>query len=212
MVWFLLYWGAGGTTMRSLAVLSMTFVLAASPLYAQGRGHGSSQGIPPGQLPPAGLCRVWYDGVPPGRQPQATNCNEAERIASRDNNARVIYGDNYSRSDRYGNDRYGSNSTYGNAYPNNRGYGVNNVAYDNGYRDGLAKGTEDARDRDSFDPVRHKEYRNADRGYNSRYGTKDQYKLTYRDGFDAGYSQSYRQNGGRVSSNNQRYPSLRLPF
>ena len=127
--------------MRSLAVLSMTFVLAASPLYAQGRGHSSSQGIPPGQLPPAGLCRVWYDGVPPGRQPQATNCNEAERIASRDNNARVIYGDNYSRNDRYGNDRYGSNSTYGNAYPNNRSYGVNNVAYDNGYRDGLAKGT-----------------------------------------------------------------------
>jgi len=185
----------------------MTFVLAASPLYAQGRRN--SQGIPPGQLPPAGLCRVWYDGVPPGRQPRATSCNEAERIASRDSNARVIYGDNAYGNDRYGNDRYG-NDRYGNAYPS-RG-GANSVAFDNGYRDGLAKGIEDARDRDSFDPVRHKEYRNADRGYNSRYGTKDQYKLTYRDGFESGYSQAYRQNGGLMPSTNQRYPSSRWPF
>jgi hypothetical protein len=191
----------------------MTFVLAASPLYAQGRGHNSSQGIPPGQLPPAGLCRVWYDGVPPGHQPRATNCNEAERIASRDRNARVIYGDNTYRDDRYANDRYGNTYPYGSTNTSRGSYGVNTVAYDNGYRDGQAKGIEDARGRDSFDPVRHKEYRNADRGYNSRYGTKDQYKLTYRDGFEAGYAQAYRQNGGRSPvSNNQRYPSYRYPF
>ena len=34
-------------------------------------------------------------------------------------------------------------------------------------------------------------YRSADRGYNSRYGSKDQYKLVYRDGFEAGYAQGY---------------------
>src|SRR6185295_18891393 len=98
------------------------------------------QGVPPGQLPPAGMCRVWYDGVPPGRQPRATSCNEAERIASRDRSARVIYGDNYNRNDRYGNERYNDrygNDRYGNdRYGNN---GVNSVAYDNGYRDGLEK-------------------------------------------------------------------------
>ena len=41
-------------------------------------------------------------------------------------------------------------------------------------------------------PVRHSWYRSGDRGYNSSYGTKDSYKLTYRDGFEAGYEQSYR--------------------
>jgi hypothetical protein len=188
------------------------FALAASPLYAQGRGryNNSSQGIPPGQLPPAGMCRVWYDGVPPGRQPRATNCNEAERIASRTNNARVIYGSdtyNNNRNDRVYGNRYPDDRGYGNNYPNsyptypNRGngtYSTNNVAYDNGYQKGLEKGRHDARDRDSYDPVRYKEYRNADNGYNSRYGSKDQYKLAYRDGFEAGYAQAYRSNGGRV--------------
>lgn len=194
--------------MRRLGFLVVLFALAASPLYAQGRGrhNNSSQDVPPGQLPPAGMCRVWYDGVPPGRQPRATDCNEAERIASRTDNARVIYGSNTSYNNR--NDR-----VYGNSYPNtypaypNRGYGnygrngaysTNNVAYDNGYQKGLEKGRNDARDRDSYDPVRYKEYRNADKGYNGRYGSKDQYKLAYRDGFEAGYAQAYRANGGRL--------------
>jgi hypothetical protein len=198
--------------MRRLGTFVVLFALAASPLYAQGRGryNNSSQGIPPGQLPPAGMCRVWYDGVPPGRQPRATNCNDAERIASRTNNARVIYGsDAYGNNDRvygntypntypaYPNRGYGNNGSYG-SYGTNGNYGINNVAYDNGYQKGLEKGRQDGRDRDSYDPVRYKEYRNADNGYNSRYGSKDQYKLAYRDGFEAGYSQGYRANGGRV--------------
>ena len=182
--------------MRKLGVMFILGALAATPAAAQGpRG---SQGIPPGQLPPAGMCRVWYDDLPPGRQPRAINCNDAERVASRDRHARVIYGDTYNRNDRWGNGRYDNDRDRDdNRWGNGRGYGVSSVAYDNGYRDGLNKGREDARDRDSFDPVRHKEYRNADRGYNSRYGSKDQYKFAYRDGFDAGYRQAYRDNGGR---------------
>ena len=212
--------------MRSLGVFTVLVALAATPAWAQvrnNRGYGSAQAVPPGQMPPPGMCRVWYDGVPPGRQPRATNCNDAERIASRDRNARVIYGDDYRYRDRdrsntypYGNDRYG-NDRYGNdrygtdryGYPNgsNRGYGYNSVPYDNGYRDGLEKGREDARDRDSFDPVRHSWYRSGNRGYNSRYGTKDQYKLVYRDGFEAGYAQGYRNNGGySTPSRGARFP------
>ena len=42
--------------------------------------------------------------------------------------------------------------------------------------------------------MRHGWYRSGDRGYNSRYGTRDNYKLAYRDGFEAGYEQAY----GRV--------------
>lgn len=192
--------------MRRLAILGVLVAVMASPADAQVRRRSNS-GIPPGQLPPPGMCRVWYAGLPPGRQPRPTNCDEAERIASRDRNARVIYGDDaYARgnnapygNDRYGNDRYGNDRNRNDRYRSGRGYGVNSVAYDNGYRDGLEKGIEDAHDRDSYDPVRHSRYRSADRGYDRRYGTREQYKLAYRDGFEAGYDEAYRRNGGSRS-------------
>lgn len=203
--------------MRTAAASLIALALFAGTADAQGRGRrANSQGIPPGQMPRAGECRVWYDGVPPGRQPRPTSCREAERIASRDRSARVIYGD-----DRY-NDRNRNGRVYDNGrvyederYENRRGgnsvtdairdrilrnrtaspgvRGGYNAAYDNGYRDGLEKGREDRGDNDSFDPVRHSRYRSADRGYESRYGTKEQYKLAYRDGFEAGYEQGYRR-------------------
>lgn len=198
--------------MRTAAVSFIVLALFAGTAEAQGRGRrANSQGIPPGQMPRAGECRVWYDGVPPGRQPRATSCREAERVAARDRNARVIYGDD----DYYNNGRYGStggvyeNGRTGNTvtdairdrilrnrngYPANTRNGAYSVAYDNGYQDGLEKGREDRGDNDSFDPVRHSRYRSADRGYNSRYGTREQYKLTYRDGFEAGYAQGYGRN------------------
>ena len=49
-----------------------------------------SDHIPPGQLPPAGMCRIWIDGVPPGQQPAPTDCQTA--VATRPANARVIFG------------------------------------------------------------------------------------------------------------------------
>lgn len=52
---------------------------------------GVARDIPPGHLPPRGMCRVWIDGVPPGRQPAPTDCWTAER--TRPANARVIHGD-----------------------------------------------------------------------------------------------------------------------
>jgi len=53
----------------------------------------TSAHIPPGQLPPRGMCRVWIDGVPPGRQPAVTDCATAERMRLQYPNSRVIYGD-----------------------------------------------------------------------------------------------------------------------
>lgn len=55
------------------------------------REHRSTQGIPAGHLPPPGMCRVWYSNRPPGHQPPPTSCREAERVARREPNARVIY-------------------------------------------------------------------------------------------------------------------------
>lgn len=69
-----------------------------------GRGRWSTQGIPPGHLPPRGECRVWYDGRPPGRQPPPTDCRAAERTVRGVRNARVVYGDDRSRDDVYDRD------------------------------------------------------------------------------------------------------------
>lgn len=195
----------------AMSLILLALMAGTSEAQGRGRGNGRAQGVPPGQLPRAGECRVWYDNLPPGRQPAPMNCNQAERIASRDRNARVIYGnDQYGsshRDQRYRDRDYGgvypNDRGYGNGYPNTGAYGnntnrggYNSVPYDNGYRDGLGKGREDARDNDSYDPVRHSWYRSGDRGYNSRYGTRETYKLTYRDGFEAGYEEAYRSSRG----------------
>jgi hypothetical protein len=174
--------------MRRVAItLAVISVFAAVPLTAQQRPrYDNRQGIPPGQMPPPGQCRVWYEGRPPGQQPRPTNCDDAERIASRNRNARVIYG-----SSTRGEGWWGSTDPgRGERYP---GRGVyQDVAYRNGYDDGYEKGEEDARDNDRYDPVRHGRYRSADHGYESRYGSKEQYKNVYRDGFRAGYDAGYR--------------------
>lgn len=185
------------------------------------RDVARAQGVPPGQLPPANMCRVWHDGQPAGRQPGPTSCREAENTASRTRNARVIYGEHVyaARSGRYGygtrtypypdNDRAvnripgrhrapgGVYDPYDPRYPSSPSrYG--DTAFENGYRDGREQGLEDARDNDRFDATRHGRYRSADRGYIDSYGDKTRYKTSYRDGFKAGYEEGYREGSYRV--------------
>lgn len=96
---------------KYVAIATALLAVGVSSAEAQGRGRGNDRNkstrgyekrVPPGHLPPAGQCRVWYDGVPPGRQPRPTSCGEAERVAARDRDARVIYGDRDGRDGRYG--------------------------------------------------------------------------------------------------------------
>ena len=190
----------------ALALILLGAVAGTSEAQVRGRAVGRSQGIPPGQMPRAGECRVWYDNLPPGRQPPPTNCDQAERTASRSRNARVIYGeDRYAtrNSDQRYRDRSGT-------YRNDRAYGYNTVPFQNGDRDGYEKGREDAQRNNSYDPVRHSRYRSADHGYNNRYGTRDDYKLVYREGFEAGYERAYRELRG-YGANRGNTGGYRLP-
>jgi hypothetical protein len=70
---------------------------------------------------------------------------------------------------------------------------VERRAYDNGFRDGVDAGRDDARHRERFDPIRAKRYREGDHNYNRRYGSRDDYQREYRAGFQQGYEQGYRQ-------------------
>ena len=102
----------------------------------------------------------------------------------------------WERDDRYrGNPGYGG---YGNGRYGNGGYGgyggyAYSPAFDNGARDGYEKGVEDARKNRSFDPVRHKWYRDAERHYRGEYGSRDQYRDVYRRGFQQGYDRGFRE-------------------
>jgi hypothetical protein len=138
------------------------------------RYSAEAQRVPPGFLPPAGACRVWYDGRPAGYQPQAMSCREAERVARRDRNARVVYGGD--RTSAYAERRQEFRS----------------ASFEQGFKDGRDQGWTD-RDHDRrFDPTRNDRYESADRGYERRDGDKDVYRATYRDAFRAGYAEGYR--------------------
>ena len=70
------------------AALSALAGCAHSNIYSQpearsGRAPSAAAtlSVPPGQLPPPGLCRVWFPGRPPGRQPKARTCGEVESVA-----------------------------------------------------------------------------------------------------------------------------------
>jgi hypothetical protein len=72
----------------ALAVLTATACTSIStsrpepaPAVRRGPSTAASLGIPPGQLPPPGQCRVWLPGEPPGHQPRARSCDRIERTA-----------------------------------------------------------------------------------------------------------------------------------
>jgi hypothetical protein len=58
----------------AIAAALMMILTQAASVEAQGRGRGRGFRIPPGHMPAAGMCRVWYPGVPPGHQPPAVPC------------------------------------------------------------------------------------------------------------------------------------------
>ena len=78
--------------LKTIAISLAFVVAAAAPLSAQGKGTKAGK-IPPGQRPPAGMCRIWLDGVPAGQQPAPTDC--ATAVRNRPANGRVIFGDDY---------------------------------------------------------------------------------------------------------------------
>ena len=81
--------------LATIAAASMAILAAAAckpvpasepspqPSAARGRSPGTAAtlGIPPGHLPPPGMCRVWVPGTPPGHQAKSRSCSNIERTA-----------------------------------------------------------------------------------------------------------------------------------
>ncbi len=64
-------------------------------------------------------------------------------------------------------------------------------AYRNGHTDGLWYGQHDAQARKPFKPTDSNAYEKATAGYNTSYGSVDEYKREYRRGYQEGYQRGY---------------------
>jgi hypothetical protein len=84
------------TVIAGLALVVSAFL--AQPAAAQDKQAERSPDVPKDQRPPPGMCRIWIDGVPPNKQPASTDCPTA--VKNRPRNGRVIFGDDYVKSDK----------------------------------------------------------------------------------------------------------------
>ena len=178
-------------TLRFAILAGSALALATTTAGAQ----GLRTGIPPGQMPPAGLCRVWIDGVLPGRQPRPTDCATARAHAPA--NSRVIYGSQsqgrvsldpragtmngrydpradprspaydprYDRNSRRYDPRYGTNGNNG-TYDPRYGNNGNNGNNDSRYGTNGNNGNYDSRYNNKRDKEREKAERKNDKRWN----------------------------------------------
>jgi hypothetical protein len=71
------------------------------------------------------------------------------------------------------------------------GYQRTDFAFRRGFTEGYEVGLRDARDRRRFDPTNEGRYRSGDRGYTRAYGSRDFYRLRYREAFLEGYQHGF---------------------
>jgi len=72
-------------------------------------------------------------------------------------------------------------------------YDARRAAYDNGYREGLKQGEKDGRKHVVFRYEDEKAFRRADKGYHREFGDVERYRQSFRTGYAAGYTESYRR-------------------
>jgi flagellar biosynthesis/type III secretory pathway protein FliH len=182
-----------------IAFLLALTTLGAVPadVAAQGRGFGIGSNR-------AEYDRGYRDGLRDGerdaRQGRAFDYDNDRQLSRRGDNFRRGYIEGYRAgyAQIRGIGRTRNNRSSGGYYGGDRARrgGYQDPAFARGYSDGFERGLDDGRDRDRYDPVRHRDYRNADDGYYRDYGPKQAYENNYRAGFRQGYEEGYR-NGNR---------------
>ena len=80
-------------------------------------------------------------------------------------------------------------------------YESRRAAYDNGYREGLREGQQDARRRNAGRYQDNRTWQRADKGYNRAFGDVERYRQQFRAGFSDGYQAGY----GGYGQGNARY-------
>jgi len=61
---------AGVLAVTACSRTTRTVLLGPNPDVQSGPSTAATLGLPPGQLPQMGECRIWIPGTPPGQQPR----------------------------------------------------------------------------------------------------------------------------------------------
>lgn len=77
-------------------------------------------------------------------------------------------------------------------------------AMQQGYQDGFKLGKRDARNGRQTAWRNSGDYRNSNRGYNSRYGGQSAFRRAYQNGFERGYNEAFNRFNRRNNRNNNR--------
>jgi flagellar biosynthesis/type III secretory pathway protein FliH len=180
--------------MRRVATALLAILLTsipAVPVAAQGRGWY-------GERTDAQYERGYRDGVRDGqrdaRSGRAFDYDHDRRLSRRGDPFQRGYSDGYRAGFQQFRGRNRSDRNWGRGpgdWGRGRG-GYQDPAFSRGYSEGFEKGLDDGRDRDRYDPVRHRDYRDADDGYFGNYGSRQAYENNYRAGFRQGYEEGYR--------------------
>ena len=149
--------------------------------------------------------QAFRDGFERGYSESYSQYSRSGRVVPRERGYGYPDVSRYPDYRRYPESRY-PNSGRLPSYPGDRGgYGRYSPASEKGLAEGYEKGLDDGNDGDRFAPEQHKWYREGDRGYKGSYGSRDRYKIDYREGFRLGYEQGYRDSRvGRTQ--NSRWP------
>jgi hypothetical protein len=73
----------------------------------------------------------------------------------------------------------------------NRGWRMDDVASDIGFRDGVNAGLKDFNEHHPYKPTDHGAYKDANRGYSKALGDKDAYRSAYRSAYENGYRSGF---------------------
>jgi hypothetical protein len=171
-------------------LVALTSVLVAAPLPAFAQREGLYAGRSSTQYD-RGYRDGFRDGERDARSGRAFDYNSDRQLSRRADEFQRGYAEGYRSA--YQQHRASARGRRGVGPISGRGRGgYQDPAFSRGYSEGFEHGLDDGRDRDRYDPVRHRDYRDADDGYFREYGPKGAYENNYRAGFRQGYEQGYR--------------------
>lgn len=199
------------STTKALTISAALALLAAAPAAAQTEWIGATATAyaddyraPYATARRAAQDNGYRDGLKRGEQAARASkpfnaqiereYRDAENGYNRSYGDRTRYRDDYrggfAQGYRHGYEGRGK-SERPQGYGGTAGYG----AFQNGISDGYRMALEDIDDRKAPDARRHKWYRSGDHDYEKVYGSKDDYKVEYRRGFEDGYNRAMRAAG-----------------
>ena len=162
------------------ALLMLVFMVGAPAVMAQGNGRGK------GQQKKAEKFKNGHD---------ARNGRWDGRGPRTDRDGRYDDDDDYRyRDDDY---RYGRNRRTGNNGGSYDRTEIRRRAESVGYEEGYRAGQDDRARGRNYDLQSHNTYRDATAGYDSSYGDVEYYRSIFRQAYQRGYDEGYRNTSGR---------------